>query len=204
MFSLLFCCLRAGLCSVSQFNSLTVLLVYRDNMCLLLLSHRPADKISPSNPRWWPESVCRQRITACGMQAPVPRWADGTLFDLPADISVWARCLQTSSHVFFFFCSCFPLDTIEFVLLQGRLFPKMQKKVSASLSTLPFPDNESPASSGDMCVSTPMHGSTYMYILSYPVPLWFKIATLCQSLLSHQRQVGLFWKVRGLFVLIFL
>lgn len=117
-------------------------------------------------------------------------------------------CMSTMSpdifSWFFFFCSCFPLDTIEFVLLQGRLFPKMQKKVSASLSTLPFPDNESPASSGDVCVSTPMHGSTYMYILSYPVPLWFKIATLCQSLLSHQRQVGLFWKVRGLFVLIFL
>lgn len=49
-----------------------------------------------------------------------------------------------------------------------------------------------------------LHLPLCVFILCYPLPLWFKIATFCQSLHSHQRQVGLFWKVWGLFVLIFL
>lgn len=122
-------------------------------------------------------------------------------------------CMSTLSSDIFscflvVFCSCFPLDTIEFVLLQGRISPKMQKKKKKSICFSVHPSflrQWVPCSSGDVCMYLYlcMDLPTCIFFL-YPVPLWFKIATLCQSLLSHQRQVGLFWKVRGLFVLTFL
>lgn len=101
-----------------------------------------------------------------------------------------------------FFHSCLPLDTTGFVWLEDK-FPLNCKEVSDPLPVLSSLSEEaSHASSRDVCLY--LYLSIYMYILSYAVPLRFKIAALCQSLLSHQRQVGLFWKVRGLFVLIFL